>query len=61
MVFYGIHVRVISQELMYLILNLYSESILFYLKKILPHLPGPSELSHWGWDKMVAILQMTMN
>ena len=50
--------RAISQVLMNLFHNMASEMKLF---KLLPHLPGANELTHWGRDKMDTISQTTFS
>ena len=53
----GIHLRAISQEMLKVYIfdmNLEITNLSLHL-----HLPGANELTHWGRDKMAAILQTT--
>ena len=57
-VFCGIHLGAMTHQvlinLIRIICDRYSEITIL---KLLPHLTGPNELTHWGWDKVDAISQ----
>ena len=54
-----IHARAIRQQVA--ILSFYIKSMKTILLKLLAHLPGDNELTHWGRDKMDAISQTTFS